>query len=444
MSGWSEGLAGTVKGSFFKLPPEVDKSKPPGTTPQVPRLFSTIPFSVFSGMEVVYSPNLVWLAIALFVYIVFPYDLEAAKTVQFDWVLYRALINLAVVHSYTGFWELSLYDLKWSKRKFSQETWRTTKQLLHNIFYSTLGILQWTAWEAGFLHLYATGKLPFVSNTEAFTSPGNIARMLFWTAVIPVFRSTHFYFAHRLIHTRFLYKYVHCLHHRNTDIEPFSGICMHPIEHLYYFSCVGPSLYFLMSPFHMLWNGMHSLLSPAASHSGWEDHFQSDQFHYLHHAFFECNYGSSCFPLDNIFGTFRERIGDSKTYQGQGGRPKTEAAASVIKIVQPKGFQEYMLFSAVVMGLGVMAIGNYGSIAEYPRLVAGFIAFSPLLFGLFLITIQGDSMSMLWPFHKDSIVGSLGTHMVVGFLLAVLPVYHLFEALLLPTSESVYCQLWGC
>ena len=34
--------------------------------------------------------------------------------------------------------------------------------------------------------------------------------------------------------------------------------------------------------------GMHLLLSPAASHSGWEDHMQSDQFHYIHHAKFEC------------------------------------------------------------------------------------------------------------------------------------------------------------
>ena len=31
------------------------------------------------------------------------------------------------------------------------------------------------------------------------------------------------------------------------------------------------------------WNGVHLLISPAASHSGWEDHFQSDQYHYLHH-----------------------------------------------------------------------------------------------------------------------------------------------------------------
>ena len=38
------------------------------------------------------------------------------------------------------------------------------------------------------------------------------------------------------------------------------------------------------------------LLSPAASHSGFEDHFQSDQFHYIHHKYFDWNFGPSDVP----------------------------------------------------------------------------------------------------------------------------------------------------
>jgi hypothetical protein len=30
-------------------------------------------------------------------------------------------------------------------------------------------------------------------------------------------------------------------------------------------SCIAPSLYFYMSPFHLLWNGVHLLISPAVS-----------------------------------------------------------------------------------------------------------------------------------------------------------------------------------
>ena len=75
------------------------------------------------------------------------------------------------------------------------------------------------------------------------------------------------------------------MHHRNTDIEPFAGLSMHPVEHLYYFTSVGPSLFLFASPFTFIWNGLHLIISPAAGHSGWEDHFQSNQFHYLHHRY---------------------------------------------------------------------------------------------------------------------------------------------------------------
>ena len=54
-------------------------------------------------------------------------------------------------------------------------------------------------------------------------------------------------------------------------------------------------------------------ISPAASHSGWEDHFQSDQYHYLHHRFFECNYGTSGTPFDKMFGTFRDKLKETGT-----------------------------------------------------------------------------------------------------------------------------------
>lgn len=92
----------------------------------------------------------------------------------------------------------------------------------------------------------------------------------------------HFYFSHRLLHFKPLFTFAHSLHHRNTDVEPFAGLCMHPVEHLYYYACVLPNLALRCSPFHLLWNGVHLLLAPAASHSGFEDHFQADNFHYMY------------------------------------------------------------------------------------------------------------------------------------------------------------------
>jgi sterol desaturase/sphingolipid hydroxylase (fatty acid hydroxylase superfamily) len=78
---------------------------------------------------------------------------------------------------------------------------------------------------------------------------------------------------HTLLNHR---RYVHKLHHRNADPEPFSGITMHPVEHLYYFSnAFTPSLYLSnLSPLVFTWNFIHLTIAPGAGHSGWEDHFQ--------------------------------------------------------------------------------------------------------------------------------------------------------------------------
>lgn len=187
---------------------------------------------------------------------------------------------------------------------------------------------------------------------------------------------------------------------------------MHPIEHLYYFSCVAPALYFYCSPFHFLFNGVHLLLSPAASapgvkirafsrgafpfarprsHSGWEDHAQSDQFHYLHHRRFECNYGSASLPLDALFGTFRDvMFGETPTYAGAGGGAGgdigaadaagdgTAAPAVALELTRkdPPGFRIYLIHTAVVFAVAALAVSRRGGPGN--RAAAAFVAFSPL------------------------------------------------------------------
>ncbi len=56
------------------------------------------------------------------------------------------------------------------------------------------------------------------------------------------------------------------------------------------------------------------LLSPAASHSGFDRFVVAggrtvaggDRFHTLHHRYFDCNYGTAIVPLDKWFGTFHD------------------------------------------------------------------------------------------------------------------------------------------
>ena len=223
----------------------------------------------------IFSPNLIWLLIALFIYIAFPYDFSSAqKGVSLDWVGPRIAISIGVTFLYTGFWHVALYLLQWGKRPYQKNRKWNLRKVLHNMFFTLLGCLQWSMWECVFIRCYATKRLAYLPNDEIFLSAKNFLIFFGWFFLVPLYRDLHFYFCHRFLHIKVLYTYVHSVHHRNTDPEPFSGLSMHPVEHLYYFSCVAPAIYCFASPFAMLWNGIHLLLSPAAAHSGYEDHFQ--------------------------------------------------------------------------------------------------------------------------------------------------------------------------
>lgn len=310
-----DGLGGTIDGSFFRAPTWVDLSRPPGTTSQWEMNLGTphIP-ALLTGQAIVYSPNLVWLLIAAGIYVLAPYDLTSMTSDgnsdsldyhhqqqqhSLQWFLKRAGLNVTIMLLYYGFWHTTLYGLGWASRPFAQGRVYRWSKLCHNVWYCVLGCVQWTAWETIMVHLYSTGRIGYQRDEEIVNSiiGRNIQN---WKGLlnfcgciilVPFFREVHFFFAHRFIHMRCLYKYIHGLHHRNTDIEPFAGLCMSPAEHLYYISSIAPSVYWHASPFQFLWNGVHLILSPAASHSGWEDHWQSDQFHAAHHRYFECNYG---------------------------------------------------------------------------------------------------------------------------------------------------------
>ena len=144
------GFAGTSGKSFFRAPGWVDTSLPPGATSQ-DSAYCPAPHwwvQAYSGYSLFFSPNLVWLGIALAVYAIAPYDLEAAKSgFAPGWMLWRAAVNVVVTFGYFGFWHLSLYWFGFGKRPFKADReWRWGK-VLHNMWYTLLGALQWTGWE---------------------------------------------------------------------------------------------------------------------------------------------------------------------------------------------------------------------------------------------------------------------------------------------------------
>eukprot|EP00471_Norrisiella_sphaerica_P009263 CAMPEP_0184498338 /NCGR_PEP_ID=MMETSP0113_2-20130426/38699_1 /TAXON_ID=91329 /ORGANISM="Norrisiella sphaerica, Strain BC52" /LENGTH=250 /DNA_ID=CAMNT_0026885799 /DNA_START=666 /DNA_END=1418 /DNA_ORIENTATION=+ len=229
---------------------------------------------------------------------------------------------------------------------------------------------------------------------------------------------------------------------------------MHPVEHLYYFSAAYvPSLYVSdLSPLVFLYNFVHLILAPCCGHSGFEDHFQSDQFHYVHHAKFECNYGGpGCAFIDVWFGTFRERLGTSREYQGEwrdgegkadiaiarptgvksGSHPARRPSANNGSLGFPASLDQfiYTTFSVVAGVLLFLRLRDPATVPFdlasllSPNLIAFLVAFAPVILALLLCLTFKDRLSWRWPFHKEAVFGSFGMTLLFG-LAEVTPVWH--------------------
>ena len=435
----------SAEGLFGGVEAWVDRKKAPGFSDQTSALSAATTAKNALQLKHFYqSPNLVWFAIAFAMHVVVPYDIAAAKSgFAASWCGARLALNFAVGAAYYGFWHVMLYwtaDAGGASRKYEPNAWPTAGNMAHNLWYWSLGIAQWTFWECAVCRVWAVGLVGFSTDAAVLASPALLAKNIAWVFVVPLWRDAHFYIAHRFLHVRAMYKYIHSLHHRNADPEPFSGITMHPVEHLYYYSnAFLPTLVCDdLSPLVFLWIFIHLTLAPGAGHSGWEDHFQADQYHYLHHRRFECNYGSpnSAF-LDQFFGTFREKLGESTEYSGAASEVDTPDAfvakddAAKAKVWSRAGYlglcesKTHAVYSLLVTpALAVLAI----SVALAPPLApadatAAALAVSvlPVAAGLLLCALSRDALSWRWPFHKET--GAFALFNLLSGGACVFPVY---------------------
>ena len=250
--------------------------------------------------------------------------LEAYGQPSIGLILGVYLRNCLLVALYFGAFHLWLYTLRKQDDAFKfNPRWpsRSSKkflfghQTLDNVFLTfASGVTIWTAYEVGILWAAAKGWLTVISLPEQWLY---FAAMIL---LIHLWRDLHFYLVHRLIHVKWLYDLVHKTHHKNVNPGPWSGLAMHPFEHVFYFSC---ALLYLLLPFHpafIIVVLVHAGLSPAPGHVGFERirvsgnrSFDADAYaHYLHHKHFEVNYADGILPLDRWFGTFHDGSEDAE------------------------------------------------------------------------------------------------------------------------------------
>lgn len=240
----------------------------------------------------------------------------AQASFGFDWALLVLLRNLIAVFLVVGGLHLWFYgidgqgnlmrydDRPINKRKnalflFNYQTW-------DNMFYTLVwGVPIASLWEIALRMAFAGDHLAQITFT------GNPIWFLLLFPILTLWQGTHFYVIHRLLHWPPLYRKVHSVHHRNVNTGPWSGLSMHPLEHLFYFSSL--LIFFLLPahPVHLMFLLHWQMLGAPSSHSGYEAVFAKDKsrlllggfWHHLHHRYYECNYGNPEFPLDRWFGT---------------------------------------------------------------------------------------------------------------------------------------------
>lgn len=264
------------------------------------------------------SEKLIIVAIAYVSFYWFQPPLEETKTLAFSWIAEMYVRNLILMTAVAGGLHLYFYTftkqgqtLKYDPRPLMKNGKQFTLggQIRDNMFWTLgSGVFVWTAYEVLMFWALANGYAPMLTWTA------NPIWFVAMFLLIPLWESFYFYWIHRLLHVPFLYKHVHALHHRNVNVGPWSGLSMHPVEHIIYLGTV--LIHFLVAahPVHILYHLQYYTLTAATTHTGFEALVVKDDnrlklgtfHHQMHHRYFECNYGSLEMPWDKFFGSFHD------------------------------------------------------------------------------------------------------------------------------------------
>jgi sterol desaturase/sphingolipid hydroxylase (fatty acid hydroxylase superfamily) len=255
--------------------------------------------------------NAVYLGIAFVIYFTHYTIFPLAQPVSLEnWCAIVAAVvarNLVLVFAVYSAWHYVTHVARLCPTKFNEKM-PPPEQTPRDQFWTLTGSLWASAYEIGAIYLWKTGGAEYSKSVLEIRFVALFLLAAFWSDL-------HFYFAHRVLHPwgvggsldpgKFLYKHVHSLHHKSYNPGPWSGLAMHPIEHIVYFSRILWPLHFALTvhPVLVLYTNVRAMLGPAPGHHGHKENYGS-QMHYLHHAHFDCNYGTRG-PLDVLMGTYR-------------------------------------------------------------------------------------------------------------------------------------------
>ncbi len=203
------------------------------------------------------------------------------------------------------------YNAKFPSENPSDVFWFKSQNLDNFVRSMFMSVPIWTVIEVIFLYCFTNGIHAFgwLSWEDSWIY------LVILTLVTPMIHEVHFFCIHWLIHQQPLYKWVHSVHHNSINPSPWSSLSMHPVESTLYFAEV---LWYLIIPSNPIVGMFTSKMIGFGAVNG---HIGFDKLevtedsavdthayaHYLHHKYFEVNYGGDgLIPLDKMFGFWHD------------------------------------------------------------------------------------------------------------------------------------------
>lgn len=203
---------------------------------------------------------------------------------------------------------------KWLYKKI-QPTYPKTNNYIREILYSVITIIIFSGVS------YSILGTSLRQYTFFYTNINDYGWWWFGFAFIVMLlvHDAYFYFAHRLMHHKKIFKYVHLIHHKSTNPSPWAAFAFHPVEALVEVGIV--IIFFFTMPimrYHLFFFFLFMMVYNVYGHLGWELYPKSfakskigkwintSVNHNQHHQFFKGNYGLYFLWWDRWFGTIRE------------------------------------------------------------------------------------------------------------------------------------------
>jgi Delta7-sterol 5-desaturase len=222
----------------------------------------------------------------------------------------QSLINYVIIAiAYLVVWKLLKKPLRNWRIQLKQRA--DAKQIKHELINSLFTLM------VSMLFVIAISLMKLKGYTKIYTDINEYPKFFAYSGffIFLLLDDTWFYWIHRLLHHPKIFKYIHKVHHKSIDVNPFTSVSFHWAEALLLTLWIVPvSMVFPMYVPALGVLQIWGFLNNIKSHIGYEFFpswwnksigklMTSSTHHNMHHSKFNGNYGIHFRIWDRLFGT---------------------------------------------------------------------------------------------------------------------------------------------